>query len=486
MKTLACCASGILLFAACGDNDEHVATDAPIAVDGATIDAGTIDAPAIDAPMTDGPLPFVPPTPFGIPLAMMGPDQLMTAAAAPGGMFYVGGFAAQTPTGARLITVARMSTTGPDPTFGTGGVATTALAFVGGGDEIDLVVQPSGKIVVSGTIANVANPLDRDVALLRLNPNGTLDPTFGVAGVRILDLNTAHNTGAALVGLDGARGLATNATGELYLHANSRGEGNNLAGTPRTDTDFTVVKLSVDGAQDLTVAGDGKFTLDLQESGANPRGIDALSDGVIASGYANSVGVGSVQPVVYKLTPVGGLIPGFASGGVFHEQVLALQTEIYGLAIHGATFTTGGYGRATGTTNDFVSLKFDSTTGVRDTGFGGAPNGAVVFDPSAAALADNCRSALALPGGKTLMLGSTGPGNDPAQDAVFAILTADGMLDTSYGTGINRFSLGTGAEQFWGAAVSGGNVLLIGHRGAGMTQTETTNDDSFGIILPLR
>lgn len=478
MKKLACLAAGLaVLAAACGDDEELGNVDARPPTD-AGLDAD------VDAPI-DAPSPFVPPTPFAIPLSAMGPDQIMSVAAGPAGSFYLAGFAAATPTGPRLLTVVKTTTTGPDATFGTGGVFTSALEFRGGSTEIDLVVQPDGKLVVSGTVASATNPMDRDVAFLRLNANGTLDATFGDAGVRVLDLSTAHDNGTALVGFDGARALAVGPAGELYLLASSRGEGTAMAGGPRTDTDFTVVKLSASGTQDLTFAGDGKYTLDIQESGATPHWIGVVDGGVLIGGYANSSGIGSVQPVLFKLTTAGAPITTFATDGLFHEQVLALQTEIYGIAVHGNTFITGGYGRDTGTTNDYVSMKFDTTTGVRDTTFGPL-EGSVVFDPSGANLGDNCRGALALPGGKTLLIGSTGPGNDPAQDAVFAVLTPTGALDTTYGTGINRFTLGTGSEQFWGAAVSGTNVLIAGWRGAGATQTAATNDDAFGIILPLR
>jgi hypothetical protein len=66
---------------------------------------------------------------------------------------------------------------------------------------------------------------------------------------------------------------------------------------------------------------------------------------VLATGYANSPGLGSTQPVMYKLTAAGALVPGFATGGVFHDIVLAVQTEIYNVAIHGNQVVTAGYGR---------------------------------------------------------------------------------------------------------------------------------------------
>jgi hypothetical protein len=191
--------------------------------------------------------------------------------------------------------------------------------------------------------------------------------------------------------------------------------------------------------------------------------------------------------VLYKLTAAGALDTGWAGGGVFHDTVLAIQTEIYNFAVHGNQLVTAGYGRNAGATNDFVSLRFDLATGARDLTWGGTTNGAVVFDPSGTMLGSNCRNAIALPNGRTALIGSTGPGNMPAQDAVFAILDANGRLDTSFGTGVHVYPLGAnGNDQFWGGAVSGDSAVFVGYKGGGATQTETTNDDSYGVILPLR
>lgn len=490
-KTLAASlAAALATFTACGDNDdghdhEH---DGAVEIDAANIDAA-IDA-GIDAP-TDAPAVFVPPTPFAVPLSAAGPDQLQSAAAGPGGTFYAAGYAAATVSGARLVTVVQMSTTGPVTTFGGGdGVATTALDFKGGSDEVDLVVQSTGKILVSATVANATDPLDRDLAVTRLNADGTLDTTFGVDGVRILDLSTAHNNGTSLVGLDASRGLAVGAGDIIYVHGASRATGNTSGGTPRTDTDFTVVKLDADGTRDLTFGGgDGAFTLDIQESGATARGIQALPDGsIIAGGYANSSGLGSTQIVMYKLTAAGELVSSFGTGGLFHEVVLAVQTETYNFAIHGNNIVTAGYGRDSGDQNDWISLRFDATTGVRDLTWG-APSftgGRVLIDPSGTMVGDNCRNAVVLPNGKTALIGSTAPSSSTAQDAAVAILTAGGELDTAYGDGVHTFPLGAnGNDQFWGGAVSGSNLLLVGYKGAS-TQTDTVNDDAYGVILPLQ
>jgi uncharacterized delta-60 repeat protein len=446
------------------------------------------DASLPDAPLPDAPAgSFTPPTPFAVPLSAGGPDQLQSATAAPGGAFYAAGFAAATLAGPRLVTVVKYGAAGLASGFGEGGVVTTAVDFKGGAGEIGITTQPDGKIVVAATAASPTITGDRDVAVIRLLDTGVPDDSFGDKGVAIVSLNDAVDVAGVLVGQDSFRGIAVGAAG-IYVHAGSRGLGNAVAGGPRSDTDFTVVRLTSAGAIDRTFGTEGQFRLDLAESNANPRAIKVMDDGaLIASGYANSPGVGTVQPVLYKLTGEGKLDLGFAEGGVFHDTVLMAQTEIYGFAVHGPQLVTAGYGRDSGTANDYVSLRFDVQTGARDLAWGGAAKGAVLVDPSGTKLGSNCRNGVALPGGKTLLIGSTGPANMPTQDAVFAVLDAGGALDTSYGTGVHKFPLGgNGNDQFWGGAISGDQISVVGYQGGGATPTEATNDNAFAAVFTAR
>jgi uncharacterized delta-60 repeat protein len=454
--------------AACGDDNPSM-PDAAITPD-------MTDA-AIDAPS------FVAPTPFKIDISAGGPDQVMAAAAGPSGSFYIAGWTADSPTGTRYVFVAKLTGTGAlDTTFGTGGVFTSDVVFRGGTDEIDMVVQSSGNIIVAATIANDVNANDRDIGLIRVTAAGALDTDFGVVGFSRINLSTAHDNNGTLSALDAQRGLALGPSDALFIHAQSRNDVD-MAGA-RTDADFTVAKLSANGLLDVNYGTAGKYLLDFSgiNAGASStaRGIRALADGsVIASGYQNSPGIGSVQPVLYRLTPAGVLD---ASFDVFHDVVLAAVTEIYDISVDGDRITTAGYGRtiADAAANDWVSLRFDTATGARSTTFG-TSNGALVLDVSGTMAGDNCRTAIGLPGGKTAVVGSTGAA--PDRDAALAILTQSGQLDTSYGTGLHKFEM-DGDDQWWAGARNGDVLLVAGWRGQA-TQTATDNDDSYGILLPL-
>jgi uncharacterized delta-60 repeat protein len=478
--TRALAVSTVLALTGCGDDHKL------------TADAGSPDMELVaDAAQ------FVAPTPMAIELSATGPDQLMSAVPGPSGTFYAAGFAAATAAGTKYVIVVKLTSAGAlDTTFGTGGVYTSTLELEGGSDEIDLAVQSDGKVVVAATIANDVNPSDRDVGLFRVDATGALDTVgFGTGGLSRVDLSTAHDTGTALVGLDASRGLAVGPNDQLFLHAVSRDMVDTAdAGGPRIDTDFTVARLSSAGILDASYATDGTFRLDFAgsnaEANATARGIHVLADGtVIAAGYANAPGVGSTQPVLYRLTPAGALdsTSWSANGGVFYDTVLAKQTEVYNISIDGDHITTAGYGRAadisTNCCNEWVSLRFDTSSGERDTTYGGTANGAALVDPTGTQAGSNCRNAISLPGGKTAMIGSAGPGG--GRDAALAILTQTGHLDTTYGTGVMTFSLDGTEDQWWGGAVSGGKLLLVGWRGVGSTQTEAANDNSYGVLLSL-
>jgi uncharacterized delta-60 repeat protein len=505
MKRLAFLALALGALAACGDDSSSNPNP------DASIDATQQADASVDAPPS-----FTKPTPFAVALSAMGPDQLQAAVAGPSGTFYAAGFAAATPTGAKAVVVVKIKGDGTlDTAFGGGdGIATTDLVFVGSNDEIDLVVAPGGKILVSATVlAGTANPddaNDTDVGITRLNADGTTDTTFAVGGKRILSLNTSTLVVSgtppvtSATARDAARSIAVDATGRIYIHGAQRGLGNKVATPPldppqvRSDTDYVVARLTANGDPDLTFGAtdgdvDGKVLRDIYvpatstHSSATARAVIVLPNGsVLGTGYASNAGLGSApQPVLYKLTSTGSIDPDFAQGGLFFDTVLAGQTEVYGGAIHGDYLVTAGYGRASGSINDWVSLRFHVYTGARDMTWGGTANGASMVAPSTRA--SNCRNAIALPNGKTALIGSTGSVTGttpmPPMEAAFAILDASGKLDPKFGGAAQNYELKTGgANQFWGGAVSGGKALLVGYSGVS-TQTDAANDNAYGVLL---
>ena len=94
------------------------------------------------------------------------------------------------------LVIARLDQDGnPDNTFGSNGVVISDLF---GADDYgsSVIMQPDGKILVSGYAFNGTSLMDPFVA--RFNTNGTSDLTFGTSGAVFSDFGTGGNTSSSL------------------------------------------------------------------------------------------------------------------------------------------------------------------------------------------------------------------------------------------------------------------------------------------------
>lgn len=461
-----------------GDNNPDSSSDvtAPTDVtmtDDAAHETGT-DA-SVDAP-SDGSAPAEP-TPTIVATSATGHDRLFGVAYDTAGNFYAVGVVADgTEATADFRTqVLKFNAAGQrDMTFGTNGVASHNIA-AGTNGEVSrgIVVQASGKIVVASTVehAGAADARDRDIALVRFNANGSLDTTFGTNGVVTLDLSTGEVDGTSYVA-DTAWGLSQYADGRLLVTGASKRTG-------ATDTDFAVVRLSVDGVRDAAFGTNGLVTVDVSNRSASPRTATILADNsVVVAGYMNDGGV--VKPVIFKLTPAGGLDPAFGTAGIFTQTVLMAVTEAYAAVAQGTSFVTAGYGRNSASENiDWLSLRV-TANGQLDTTYG--EMGVARLDYMG--FADNARTLVALADNRMLLVGG-GRTGEMNSDAMIGLLTPDGQRVSTFGTnGLRTFDLGGASDFFWGAAVSpsGSHVAIVGTKAvtAGMG-----NDDGAVLLLPV-
>ncbi|HEX8299160.1 MAG TPA: hypothetical protein VF594_08380, partial [Rubricoccaceae bacterium] len=80
-----------------------------------------------------------------------------------------------------LTPLVHAQTGAPDPTFGTDGRVVFDPSGTLESGASDVVALPDGRILLAGTIGG-------DAAVLRLTAAGALDPTYGAAGIRRVDL----------------------------------------------------------------------------------------------------------------------------------------------------------------------------------------------------------------------------------------------------------------------------------------------------------
>ena len=159
----------------------------------------------------------------------------------------------------------------PDATFGTGGKLTTAIL---GADDVaySVAVQADGRIVAAGSTNNGAN---NDIAIVRYNPNGTLDATFGTGGkVTTSVFNAADLAYSVALQLDGkivAAGYSNNGT----------------------NNDFALVRYNVNGTLDTSFGTGGKVTTAVLGSSDEARSVAILPDGRIIAAGNNAISLGN-------------------------------------------------------------------------------------------------------------------------------------------------------------------------------------------------
>lgn len=124
-----------------------------------------------------------------------------------------------------------------DSTFGSGGIVTTSIGTYAKAWTVAL--QADGKILVAGRSGTV---FQSDFTLVRYNPNGSLDNTFGNAGI----VTTSFGAFAQIVD------LAVQSDGKIVATGDAPGLGMSVSLTI-----FTVARYNTDGSLDATFDGDG-------------------------------------------------------------------------------------------------------------------------------------------------------------------------------------------------------------------------------------
>ncbi|HEY0458629.1 MAG TPA: FG-GAP-like repeat-containing protein [Pyrinomonadaceae bacterium] len=332
-----------------------------------------------------------------------------------------------------------------DQTFGSGGISVVPLD--GGGDGIsDLVLQPDGKIVASGTL--IQNNFTVGCLVARFNSDGSLDRTFGNGGKVIFNFGDNASEGNAVVLQTDGKILVVGVSG---------------AGSYSELNDFALARFNSDGSFDQSYGSGGKFKTHFDgQFNTGSRAMSAVlqPDGrlVVAGSYKNEGS--SRQFALARYNADGSLDTFFGSGG---EMTTSLgSADSFGTAVvlqRDGKIVLGGYFDAGRRNHDFALARYNSD-GTLDTTFG---SGGRVINDLFGTSDDIIYSLVVQPDGKLIASGRTG--QYPNFKFGLARYSINGAFDQSFGSaGKVMTDFGTTSSQSYSSALqSDGKIVLAGY-----------------------
>jgi uncharacterized delta-60 repeat protein len=158
-----------------------------------------------------------------------------------------------------------------DTEFGNGGAAIFFGGAAGGAD--DLVLQPDGKIVVTGRASDPGPPRIDGFTLLRYLPDGTLDSTFGNGGVLYTSIgDRGGGIGNSVALQSDGRILVAGYASLYWVFPN---------GNTALQKDFALTRYNPDGSLDYTFGNGGIVTTEFGSKDEGAEAVTIQADGKI-------------------------------------------------------------------------------------------------------------------------------------------------------------------------------------------------------------
>ena len=334
--------------------------------------------------------------------------------------------------------IVRYNTDGSlDKGFDGDGKFTTSI--LGGDDAHSVAAQSDGKIVAAGRTG--APNQQQHFAAVRLNPDGTLDNTFGSGGKVVTDISGS----TYYADLDWANSAVVLPTGKIIV-----------AGTCRCGYDeFAVVRYNSDGSLDNGFDSDGKVISDVGNNYYYGTDVVVQPDGKIIASVYGMAGLAGFRLVRYN--PDGTLDTSFGEGGKVKTYFFPVASAQEILLQPDGKILVAGYENEEN--NQRIAIVRYNTDGSLDTTFDG--DGIAITAVFGGGPCSAHSMALG-PDGKIVVTGSAYNWSEQTRYYLIARYNTDGSLDTSFdGDGIITtlaYAPYTIAVQSDGKIVIGGSV----------------------------
>jgi uncharacterized delta-60 repeat protein len=328
-----------------------------------------------------------------------------------------------------------------DPTFNGGAPETSALMDLAAATAI----QPDGKMVVVGRHGTGAFGMTPVLALARFNPDGSFDPTFGSGGVTYSSLTDAR-----------ASGMVLQPDGKILVCGNAMVKTKGV-----TSSAYLVSRYNANGSLDASFGTKGTYIWDYGTGGDEARTMARLPDGsLLAAGAANLGLAGGSSVAVFKLSAAGALVTSYGTNGVLlaNPGNAGSAAGSIVLAPNGDAILAGGTKLSTpGGLADAGLIVAVTPAGKLDTGFNGTGYVATL-GPGYSGLGFND---VVIQGSKIVVCGgATGSPFPNGSGAVLARYGLSGGLDATFGSG-GYFATG-GAERFNALALEPDGSIVAG------------------------
>jgi len=327
-----------------------------------------------------------------------------------------------------------------DTSFGPGGIVITP---VGSYDDRanSVAIQSNGRIVVAGSAYNGSV---EDFALVRYNPDGSLDTSFGPDGSGIVISPVGMVSSCA-------SSVAIQSDGKIVVAGSAS---NGLNG------DFALVRYKTNGSLDDLFGPDGSGMVLTHVGTSNDWGLSVAiqSDGkIVAAGYADNVG-NNVDFALVRYDTDGDLDRSFGSEGKVLTPVGSFSDQANAVAIQSDGKIVAAGSTYNGSDVDLALVRYD-TYGHLDNAFG---SGGIVITSVGSSWTHAQSVALQSDGSIVVAGGSAYDGK--SYEFALVRYNTGGGLDSSFGTGgIVLTPLGGSSAQVQSLAVQrDGKIVAAG------------------------